>query len=420
MPQKLNIEGAAHAPREEGEKAGTHAEEAVHHLSQPIQNGIQWRDSHADAMQQPDILERHPRLAELLTSLNSGILAPTGLSLDLHQKLTQARQTLKYKQQYLESTAIYEPLERLRFLAPNSRTPLQTQVSIHIDRIISLLETRRLLLDKYRDPSTGHDLKNSLLRTTRILSPRDPSDSDIDPEEDDSDINPEHDLNKFTLDQLQPHVQALSETRDSILQTIQHSIRQREADVLDFYNATFPPPTSGDSHMGGHHHHAQTRLSGMIAQVRELQDTTRQANEATAVQESALVHKVAVLFDTLNQSITVLWQIVLEFKMKHRLEQDTVFREYYAQLVQCMALKLKLLKISVTSFVYDSETVRVFAEASDNLREQGMQLQQKTQENAILLQKFQTAGKDFHMIVEAYANVMERIKVVQDDIRRLK
>lgn len=77
-------------PREK-KKAGTHAEEAVHLLSPPIQNGIQWRDSHANAMQQPDILERHPRLAELLTSLNSGILTPTGLSHDLHQKLTQVR-----------------------------------------------------------------------------------------------------------------------------------------------------------------------------------------------------------------------------------------------------------------------------------------------------------------------------------------
>lgn len=270
---------------------------------------------------------------------------------------------MEYKQQYLESTAIYEPLERLRFLAPNSRTPLQTQVSIHIDRIVSLLETRRLLLDKYRDPSTGHELKNSLLRTTEILSPRDPSDTDIEPEVDDSDINPERDLNKFTLDQLQPHVQALSETRDAILQTVQHSILQREADVLDFYNAAFPPPTSGDSRISGHHHHAQTRLPSVIAQVRELQDTTRQANEVAAVQESVLVHKVAVLFDTLHQSITILWQIVLEFKMKHRLEQDTVFQEYYAQLVQCMALKLKLLKISVTSFVYDGETVQVLVEA---------------------------------------------------------
>ncbi|KAG0330654.1 hypothetical protein BG000_011613 [Podila horticola] len=367
-------------------------------------------------MQQLDILQRHPRLAELLTSLNSGILTPTGLSHDLHQKLTQARQALEHKQQYLESAAIYEPLERLRFLAPNSRTPLQTQVSIHIDRIISLLETRRLLLSKNKDPSTGHDLKSSLLRTTSILSPRD-SEANINPEEEDTDVNLESDLNKFTLDQLQPHVQALSGTRDAIVQTIQHSIRQREADVLDFYNATFPPPTSGDSRMSDR---AQTRLSDVIAQVRELQDTTRQASEAAAVQESVLVHKVAALFETLHQSMAVLWQIVLDFKMKHRLEQDTVFGEYYAQLVQCMALKMKLLKISVTSFVYDSETVQVLAEARDNLREQERQLQQKTQENARLLQKFQTAGKDFHLIVEAYANVMERIKVVQDDIRRLK
>ncbi|KAF9297828.1 hypothetical protein BGZ74_009626 [Mortierella antarctica] len=373
-------------------------------------------------MQQPDILQRHPRLAELLTFLNSGILTPTGLSHDLHQKLTQARHALDHKKQYLESTAIYEPLERLRFLAPNSRTPLQTQVSIHIDRIISLLETRRLLLDRYNDSTTSNDLKSSLLRTTSILSPRD-LDANIDPEEDNLDMGPERDLNKFTLDQLQPHVQALSETRDAILQTIEHSIRQREADILDFFDATFPPPTSGDSSINGHQHYnhqAQTRLSSVIAQVRELQDSTRQASEAAAVHESVLVHKVAALFDTLHQSMTVLWQIVLEFKMKHRLEQDTVFGEYYAQLVQCMALKMKLLKISVMSFVYDNETVQVLAEVRDNLREQEGQLQQKTQENAILLQKFQTAGKDFHMIVEAYANVMERIKVVQDDIRRLK
>ncbi|KAG0008067.1 hypothetical protein BGZ81_004375 [Podila clonocystis] len=316
-------------------------------------------------MQQPDILQRHPKLAELLTSLHSGILTPTGLSHDLHQKLTQARQALEHKQQYLESTAIYEPLERLRFLAPNSRTPLQTQVSIHIDRIISLLEARRLLLDKYNDPTIDHDLKSSLLRTTSILSLRDP-DANIDPEEDNSDISPERGLNKFTLDQLQPHVQALSETRDAILQTIQHSIRKQEVDVLDFFNATFPPPTSLDSHISGHqhsNHQAQTHLSSVIAQVRELQDSTRQANEAAAVQESVLVHKVATLFDTLHQSMTILWQIVLEFKMKHRLEQDTVFGEYYAQLVQCIALKMKLLKISVMSFVYDNKTVQVLAEA---------------------------------------------------------
>ncbi|KAG0081315.1 hypothetical protein BGZ92_000290 [Podila epicladia] len=316
-------------------------------------------------MQQPDILQRHPRLAELLTSLNSGILTPTGLSNDLHQKLTQARLALDHKQQYLESTAIYEPLERLRFLAPSSRTPLQTQVSFHIDRIISLLETRRLLLDRCNDSTTSHDLKSSLLRTTSILSPRD-ADTIIDPEEDNSDISPERNLNKFTLDQLQPHVQALSETRDAILKTIEHSISEREADILNFFNATFPPPTSGDSRMSGHkryNYEAQTRLFNVIAQVRELLDSNCQASEAAAVQESVLVHKMAALFDTLHQSITVLWQIVLEFKMKHRLEQDTVFVEYYAQLVQCMALKMRLLKISVTSFVYDNETVQVLTEA---------------------------------------------------------
>lgn len=82
---------SSHPTTTRKKKAGTHAEEAVHHLSPPIQNGIQWRDSHANAMQQPDILQRHPRLAELLTFLNSGILTPTGLSHDLHQKLTQVR-----------------------------------------------------------------------------------------------------------------------------------------------------------------------------------------------------------------------------------------------------------------------------------------------------------------------------------------
>ncbi|KAF9430318.1 hypothetical protein BGZ94_007405 [Podila epigama] len=383
-------------------------------------------------------LERHPHLSDMLNLLHAHMISPSGLSQNLHQRLTQARHVLNHKQVYLENKAIYDPLERLRFLSPSSRTPLQTQVSIHVDRIISLLETRRLLVDKYKDNSTAQDWKNSLHAMTRILSSSSSVDDqhehergndyeyehghghDNNQEDIASHLDPEKDLNRFTLDQLKPHLEALEGIQGPLLETIQQSILDKETTVLDNYKTAFHPNGlfASISSLAGTQ--PATNLNDVITRIREQQDVILQAKEAAAVQQRQLLQRVNTLFELLQQSIAILWQIVVEFKIKQRHVQDSVFHEYHAQLVESLILRMKLLKASMTNAIYDTETIQALTTARDTLHQHQVALEQKTRENTILLQKFQEAGSDFEAIVKAYANIIDRINTVQDDIQRLQ
>ena len=43
----------------------------------------------------------------------------------------------------------------------------------------------------------------------------------------------------------------------------------------------------------------------------------------------------------------------------------------------------------------------------------------QTTQNATLLNQYRSAGPEFNMIVDAYADLMQRIDIVEDDLRRL-
>ncbi|KAF9137158.1 hypothetical protein BGX30_010506 [Mortierella sp. GBA39] len=140
-------------------------------------------------MQDQALLDRNPGLATLLTDLNTRFLTPTGASLHLDQDLHQARYALKHKKSYLETKTLFDPIERLRFLPLDHYTnftgsssnnaaaaaDFQRDISTHLDRLLSILETRRLTIPSSTSQlaertSRGiQSLFNTLNQTVSIL-----------------------------------------------------------------------------------------------------------------------------------------------------------------------------------------------------------------------------------------------------------
>ncbi|KAF9324821.1 hypothetical protein BGZ91_002734 [Linnemannia elongata] len=133
-------------------------------------------------MQDQGLLDRNPGLATLITDLNTRFLTPTGTSLHLDQDLHQARYALKHKKSYLETKTLFDPVERLRFLPLDNynnltgtssnnaaAADLQRDISAHLDRLLSILETRRLVVPSSSSQNKIQPLFNTLNQTVSTL-----------------------------------------------------------------------------------------------------------------------------------------------------------------------------------------------------------------------------------------------------------
>ncbi|KAF9283976.1 HAUS augmin-like complex subunit 4 [Mortierella alpina] len=369
-------------------------------------------------MEDPDILKRHPRLNHLITDLNSRFLTPTGSSLQTNQDLHEARYNLKHKKEYLETKAIFESIERLRFLPldnhhhptvakdaleANRTADLQKQVSDHIDRILSILDARRLVVAEALAPSSldsTHTSKTGSSSTdtatvsmVELLAGHDSS----------------KDLDGFTLEHLQTHLEALEGFSQPMYKTIEEAISARALDIATLHSNT-----------------TQQHMAPAEALERVVSDTRKKVIALDKIRDGALLHEleiqqeVKLLFDTLQRTILVLWEVVHEFRIRYQFEQYTTFQEYFSSLSESIILKLKILKVTLQDSVYDHEAVQKLSALRDTLESKERQLQVQTTQNATLLQQYQSAGPEFNMIVDAYADLMQRIDIVEDDIRRLE
>ncbi|KAF9361369.1 hypothetical protein BGX26_003881 [Mortierella sp. AD094] len=402
-------------------------------------------------MQAPSILEKQPGLANLIADINARFLAPTGLSFEYDKELHQARYDLNNKKSYLETKILYEAIDRLRFLPldkhretaspPLSQrdADLQQQIATHVDHIICILEARRLAIDANKS-SAGNSNNNTAspqqsgketlnfrnhhgtaagatkaTETTsvmRILA--DMNMGMVDPNNEQDRSTHEPDLDDFMLSQLQPHLHALKGFVEPMTEAIQKTIQQRAQDVVStFNNSNYSNPCSGSAPQ-------LKSLSDVVSDVRKQFVFLDHIKEETASKETAIQSKAEGLFDTLHQSIVVMWEILVEFMVQYQLVEDQTFKEYFAQMVESVVLKLEILRVSLQESVYNEDTVAQLTKARDTLDQKHQALTLQTQQNSALLHQYQSAGKEFNMIVDAYADIMQRIEIVQDDIRRLR
>ncbi|KAF9114676.1 hypothetical protein BGX27_010162 [Mortierella sp. AM989] len=323
-------------------------------------------------MQVPSsILEKHSGFADLITDINTRFLAPTGLSLKYDKKLHQARYGLKNKKSYLETKTLYEAIDRLRFLpldkqrketslplAPRYEN-LQQQIAIHVDRIISILEARRLTaevsdnsvnrefiqhnggeasvpIDKH-GAGTGTTKIKATASVLKVLAGMSISSADLNNGLGHDSRELEPDLDNFTFAQLQPHLNTLEGFAQPMIEAIQQTIQQRVQDVVAISNNS----NSGAVQPCTELTPLLKSLSDVIINVRKQLLFLDRVKEETVLNESVIQSKAEALFDTLHQSIVILWEIVVEFMIQYQLEEDQTFKEYFEQMVESVVLKLE-------------------------------------------------------------------------------
>ncbi|KAF9175755.1 hypothetical protein BGX21_002653 [Mortierella sp. AD011] len=402
-------------------------------------------------MQVPSILEKQPAFSNLIADINARFLTPTGLSSEYDRELRQARYDLNNKKSYLETKTLYEAIDRLRFLPldkhhetaspPLSQrdADLQQQIATHVDHIICILEMRRLVVGANKSSASNNNNNTaSPLRSgkeapssrnhyetaagamkapvvtsvLKVLADMDVGMGDPSNEQDQSTHG--LDLDDFMLSQLQPHLHALEGFEEPMTEAIQKTIQQRAQDVVNIFNS--------NNYSNSYSRSAPQlkSLSDVVSDVRKQFEFLDHIKEETVSKETAVQSKTEALFDTLHQSIVVIWEIVVEFMVQHQLVEDQTFKDYFAQMVESVVLKLEILRVSLQESVYNEDTVAQLTKARDILDQKHQALASQTQQNSALLHQYQSAGREFNMIVDAYADIMQRIEVVQDDIRRLR
>ncbi|KAG0251300.1 HAUS augmin-like complex subunit 4 [Mortierella polycephala] len=369
-------------------------------------------------MQDPDILERNPGLANLIIDLNTRFLTPTGTSLEYDQELQQARYSLKNKKEYLETKTVFEPVDRLRFLPLNGHhdpeashrtADLQRQVSTHIDCILSLLEARRLVIDNVAPqphPNVAQSDPKPTISVLELLAGQ----------VKDDDNNKVMDLDGFTLDHLQPHLDALETFSEPMTLAIQQSIQQRAQDIVTLHNNVYNNSGESPSSEKG----ITTALANIVLHTKRQQTFLDRAKEESALHDLVIQHKAKELFGTLHRSIAVLWEVIIEFKIRYQLEQDQTFQEYFCSIIESITVKLGILKLTIQESVYDNEAVQRLIALRDVLHEKQQALELQTRQNAESLRQYRSIGHEFNVIVDAYTDILQRIEIVQDDIRRLE
>ncbi|KAK3817189.1 MAG: HAUS augmin-like complex subunit 4-domain-containing protein [Benniella sp.] len=375
----------------------------------------------------PQVLKQHPSLADLIADLNTRFIAPTGLSVDREQRLQQARYELKNKQSLVETRTVFEPIDRLRFLPldnshqhenrallSNRAADLQRQVASHIDHIISTLEARRLLIQtNVRDVSRNANTSTSIMDVFG-------NDGAQDPTHDQDHGQGDPSLDGFTVKQLRLHLNALEGFSRPMMKTIQNSIQQRAQDVVTLFNSHHTEHASIHQQRQQSSFPRANSLADVVSHTKQQVLLLDRIKESVSRQEFAILNQAMDLFDTLHQTVMVLWEVLTEFMIRYQLEQDQTFKDYFAQIIDTLVLKLEVLKASLQHEVYDNDTNKQLSKFRDALEQMQHELEVQTRHNAILLEQYKNAGQEFNIIVDTYADIMRKIQAVQDNIRRLE
>ena len=121
----------------------------------------------------------------------------------------------------------------------------------------------------------------------------------------------------------------------------------------------------------------------------------------------------------MKEILTNLWNLIDEFKLRHELEKNKIFNDYFSGIVKSILLKLKVLRLQALTNVYDKKIVESLNVIRTNL------IEEEKEKNIILkelnnrLMEYQSIGDEFEQIVQNYLDIVKKIESTKDDIRRI-
>ena len=199
-------------------------------------------------------------------------------------------------------------------------------MSHHIDRILSILDARRLAVVEDLTP-----VGSAHTRTSTTGSSSTDADGTVSMIELLAGHDSRKDLDGFTLEYLQPHLDALEGFSQPMYRTIEETISDRAVNIATLHSNTLLKPDTTPAEA----------LERVLADTREKVATLDRIQEEAILYDRAVQQEVQWLFDTLQKTILVLWEVVLEFRIRHQFEQNTTFQEYFASLSESIILKLE-------------------------------------------------------------------------------
>src|SRR4051794_16996343 len=121
----------------------------------------------------------------------------------------------------------------------------------------------------------------------------------------------------------------------------------------------------------------------------------------------------------MKEILTNLWNLIDEFKLRHELDKNKIFNDYFSGIVKSLLLKLKVLRLQALTNVYDKKIVESLNVIRTNLIEEEKEKYIILKELDNRLMEYQSIGDGFEQIVQNYLDIVRKIEATKDDIRRI-
>ncbi|RUP46954.1 hypothetical protein BC936DRAFT_146332 [Jimgerdemannia flammicorona] len=124
-----------------------------------------------------------------------------------------------------------------------------------------------------------------------------------------------------------------------------------------------------------------------------------------------LVVRLAAYLQILDKVLSSLWELLDEWISTQEIEKHRAFNNYFASIVDSVALKMKIFRITVLMNVYDANTARALELTRAVLESREGDVQRRLQVVEGQLRTFQKVGDEFENVVRGYMDVLASIEV---------
>jgi hypothetical protein len=142
---------------------------------------------------------------------------------------------------------------------------------------------------------------------------------------------------KFTNNQLSQHLSNLDSFSQPMMLAIDQTIQQHTQDIISIYNNYYRESSEPKLEA----------LPDVISDVKAKTLALDKSRNESILNDSMIQNEAETLFESLRQSIIILWEIISEFMVQHRLIEEHTLKEYFSQIIESSILKLEYVPCEV-------------------------------------------------------------------------
>ncbi|KAG0229861.1 hypothetical protein BGW42_001326 [Actinomortierella wolfii] len=200
----------------------------------------------------------------------------------------QAKFHMHAKRNFLEESALYETLERYRFASSASSSPSQQHVRHVIDNVLTQIEVSQLMMGA----EEGSEDTLAAAET-----------------------------------QVQKQLNSLGNFKEPLIATVEGALQERASEIALVHSTASSSTTKS----------LQDIVKGTEMELEWLEKW----KVSSVVNRMRHNQTLTSLFNTLYNSVGLLWKMIQEFKIQHQLEKDMAFHNYFDAVIQSALLKLQ-------------------------------------------------------------------------------